>query len=80
METQNVTLALPKSLLQRAKVVAARRNMSLSKLLAQTLEQIVDSDAEYDHAREWHMRYLDNAQPIGPTEPRTWTRDDLYDR
>jgi hypothetical protein len=80
METQNVTLSLPKPLPQRAKIAAAQRNVSLSKLLAMALEQTIDSDDEYERAREFALRYLDNPQPLGSTEPRTWTRDDLYDR
>lgn len=80
METQNVTLALPKELLRKAKVVAAQRNTSLSKLLTHALEDMVNEDVEYQRAMESALHYLANAQPMGPTEARDWSRDDLHER
>jgi hypothetical protein len=40
MEKQNVTLALPKETLRKAKAIAAQRNSSLSALLTQALNEI----------------------------------------
>lgn len=39
--TQNVTLAILRDILRKAKILAAQRNTSLSGLLAQTLIEIV---------------------------------------
>ena len=41
METQNITLALPKDVLLKVKLLAVKRNTSVSGLLTQTLERLV---------------------------------------
>ena len=48
MEIQNITLAVPKSLLRRIKILAVRRNSSVSALLTGMLEELVSTeDAKY---------------------------------
>ena len=39
MEKQNVTLSLPKALLQKAKLMAVRQDKSLSQLLVEALQE-----------------------------------------
>ncbi len=39
--TQNVTLAIPKDVLRKAKILAVQKNTSLSGLLTQTLIDLV---------------------------------------
>jgi hypothetical protein len=58
METQNITLSLKKDILQKARLLAVQRQTSLSGLLAQYLEQIVDEETGYDHARARQLRWL----------------------
>lgn len=41
METQNVTLSLPKEVLLKVKLIAVKRQTSVSRLLTQILENIV---------------------------------------
>jgi predicted transcriptional regulator len=41
MNTQNVTLSLPKEVLRKAKMIAIQRRTSLSRLLTRALEDMV---------------------------------------
>lgn len=52
MERQNVTIFIPKSILKKAKFLALNKQTSLSGLLADTLEEIVEKDDAYSKARE----------------------------
>jgi len=47
---QNITIALEQDLLRKARILAAKRNSSVSRLLAEELERLVN-DAEV-YARE----------------------------
>ncbi len=78
-ETRNITLALPRSLLRKVKILAAERETSVSRLLAETLEEVVTRNDAYEKAREQARRLLRNPPDLGTFE-RTWTRDELHDR
>jgi hypothetical protein len=41
METQNITLAVPKNILLKAKQIAVERKISISKLLTHALSEMV---------------------------------------
>ena len=41
METQNITLTLPKTVLRRVKILAAPKHTSVSSLLTETLEALI---------------------------------------
>lgn len=52
VEVRNVTVSLPRELLRRVKVVAAKRDTSISALLVGAVEDIVrDDDAEETRRR-----------------------------
>lgn len=55
---QNITVSLDSTTLQRAKQLAARRNLSVSKLLATDLAEQVEADLRYDQARRQAMAWL----------------------
>jgi hypothetical protein len=46
METQNFTVRLPKDLIRKAKILAARRDTSVSALLTEKLKEIVEHDVD----------------------------------
>jgi len=48
---QNLTLQLPKEIIRRARVLAAQKGTSVSRLLARTLEDLVADEEAYDAAR-----------------------------
>ncbi len=79
-ETRNITLALPKDLLRKVKLLAVERDMSVSRLLAETLEELVKRDDAYERAyARWRedMRHL---RSLGTNGKITWTRDELHER
>ncbi|HID54612.1 MAG TPA: CopG family transcriptional regulator [Anaerolineae bacterium] len=80
MEKQNVTLSLPKETLRKAKVLAIKRNMSLSALLTQTVEAIVAHADEYERAKEEYLDRLERGADLGTKGTITWTRDELHER
>jgi hypothetical protein len=80
MDSQNVTLSLPKELLYRAKRVALERHTSLSGLLLQALTEIVEQEENYAVARERHLAHLRAATDLGTGGQAKWQREDLHDR
>ena len=55
---QNVTLKLSKETIRGAKIVAAKRGMSISSLLAAKIEELVGEDARYQAARRRALEWL----------------------
>ena len=80
METQNVTLALPKETLQKIKQLAARQHTSISRLLTNTLEEMLASQENYDRARERQRMTLQKGFDLGTEGKITWKREDLHER
>lgn len=80
MDTQNVTLSLPKRLLKRAKVIAAERETSVSRILTQLLEDFVSREDDYEQARRRQKALMARGLNLGTGGTRTWTRDELHDR
>ncbi|KPK90051.1 MAG: hypothetical protein AMJ94_10420 [Deltaproteobacteria bacterium SM23_61] len=65
MERQNVTLSLPKSLLKKAKVLAAKKEKSLSQILKEAIEEKVVEDSGYEMARERQLSLLRTGLNLG---------------
>lgn len=80
MERQNVTLSLPKETLQKAKILAAKRQTSLSALLTETLEEIVAKSDMYEIAKQRQLVLMEKGYDFGLGETTTWTRDELHER
>jgi hypothetical protein len=78
-EIQNITLALPKWLLRKVKHLAVEREKSISRLLTETLEEMVARNDAYETAKERARRLLKNPPDLG-TFDRNWTRDELHER
>ena len=74
----NVTLKIDRQLLQEAKVLAARRGTSLSRMLSETLEEKVRRELEYERAKERALRRLRRAPDLG-CKPIA-SRDRLHER
>ena len=80
MNKQNVTLSLPRSLLKKAKVIAAGRDESLSEFLRQSLESRVREATGYRKARARQLKLLKEGYDLGTKGKITTSREDLYDR
>ena len=54
METQNITLAVPKKVLAKFKEIAFRQQKSISKLMTEMMENAVTNEEGYHVARDRH--------------------------
>jgi hypothetical protein len=80
METQNVTLSIPKEILRKVKLIAVQRETSISGLLTQTLERLVQQENAYDHARQRHLQWLEQGADLGTGGQILTRRDELHER
>lgn len=78
--TQNVTLAIPKDILRKAKILAVQKNTSLSGLLTQTLVDLVAHQEAYEQARQRNLALLKSGLNLGTGGQITWRRDELHER
>ena len=78
--TQNVTLAIPKDILRKAKIIAVQKNTSLSGLLTQTLVEIVSCEESYEQARQRSLELLKSGFDLGTKGNVTWKREELHER
>jgi hypothetical protein len=78
--TQNVTLAIPKDILRKAKILAIHRNTSLSGLLSQTLAELVSREEGYEQARRRSREMLKTGFDLGTQGQISWKREDLHER
>ena len=62
---QNVTVSLSRQVLRKVKVLAARRETSISGLIAQQIEFLVGNEEAYEHAERQAMALLDRGFHLG---------------
>jgi hypothetical protein len=74
---QNITLSLEKAIIQDAKVLAAKKSVSVSALLSQELVRLVKQDREYRQARLNAIDDLEQGLRLGGS---FLDRESLYDR
>lgn len=77
MARRNLTIQLEEEIVDRARVLAARRGTSLSGLVAHQLREIVERDERYESAMRRAQREISTATERGG---RRWTREELYER
>ena len=77
---QNITLALPREILKRVKVIAAERGSSVSGLLARALADVVSRDESYRAARQRALEAMERPRKLGTGGKANWTREELHDR
>ena len=80
MDRQNVTLSVSKSLLRKAKVVAAQEEKSLSELIREALERKVSQSSGYQRARQRHTALLRKGLALGTQGHWRISRDELHER
>lgn len=78
MEKQNITLSLPKSVLRRMKILAAQRQSSVSRLLTQAVEKMIEEETEYEPARKRQATLLEKGFNLGFRKPAS--RNELHER
>jgi hypothetical protein len=78
--TQNVTLAIPRDILRKAKILAVQKNTSLSGLLTQTLADLVAHQEAYEQARLRNLTVLQRGFDLDTRGNITWKREELHER
>lgn len=73
-------MSLPEEDVQRARVVAARRGTSVSRLVADALREVVEHDRGYRPARERSLEMMTSGPGLGTGGEITWDRDHLHER
>lgn len=75
---QNVTVRLDRRTLRRARILAAKRNTSISRLLAEQIENLVGEDDAYEQAQRQAFDLLDHGFHLGGRI--LVTRDEWHER
>ncbi len=75
---RNITVQLDEATVQKARVAAAKRGSSISRLLAEQIEALARLDGDYDRAMHDALAELERGYDLGggPYPPRA----DVYDR
>jgi Family of unknown function (DUF6364) len=71
-------LSIEKEIIKKGKVVAARKDTSISKMLADLLKGMVENDERYEAAKRSALQMLKKGVRLGGKI--AWKREDLYER
>ena len=80
MEKQNITLAIPKDILRKAKIIAVQEGTSVSGLLARILKELVSHEEGYQTAHRNYLTTLEKGIDLGTEGTARWTREKLHER
>jgi hypothetical protein len=80
VKTQNVTLSLPEPLLRRFRVYAAERNQSMTALMTQAIQKMIDESGSREARHRRMMERIHNAPDRGTHGKITWTREEIWER
>ncbi len=80
METQNITLSLPKDILLKVRLLAVTRRTSVSRLLTIELEKLVQQEEAYVQAQRRHMAWLEHTADLATHGQPSIARDELHER
>jgi tryptophan 2,3-dioxygenase len=80
MGTRNITLAIPEEVLLKAKLIAVKRQTSVSGLLTQVLERLVQQEDAYARARQRHVQWLEQGADLGTGGQMLTRREELHER
>lgn len=71
---------MPKSLLKEAKIIAIKRDKSLSQLLVDALKEIVHRNQEYEGSKHRHKMILEKGLDLGTRGDIRVKREELHER
>jgi hypothetical protein len=75
---RNITIQLDEATVQKARVAAAKRGSSISRLLTEQIDLLARQDDDYDRAMEDALAELDRGFDLGGSPYPA--RDTVYDR
>jgi hypothetical protein len=75
---KNITLSVDESVLDQARIYAARRKTTVSRLVREHLEELARAEQKADTARERLLKLIDKSSGrMGPDWK--WSREDAYE-
>lgn len=75
---QNITLSLDKQVLKKVKVLASKRDISITRLLADELTKMVHEDDQYESSKRRAIARLKKGFHLGGTT--VTRREELHER
>ena len=57
---QNVTISLEKEIIKKAKIIAAQKETSVTRMLSEELKQLIQKEERYQQAKKKALIYLDS--------------------
>ncbi len=78
MRTTNITLSLDSNLVREAKILAARRGTSVSRMMSKNLEALIHADWQYESAQARSIQRLERGFDLHWTRPSS--RAELHER
>lgn len=80
METQNLTVRIPKVLLSKAKQVAAEHGTTVTALVIEGLTRATSGNEAYEAAWARQREQMQKARPLRKTAETFTSRDSLHER
>lgn len=65
---RNLTIQLDESVIQKARVVAARRSTSISRLVSEEIEKAAENDATWKVAKKAALKHLNHPFHLGAAD------------
>jgi hypothetical protein len=75
---QNITLSLEKELIKKGKIIASKKETSLSRLLSDFLREIINEEERYELAKRKAINLLNKGYHLGGKI--SCSRDQLHER
>ena len=80
MEKQNITLSLPREILKKGKMLAAKKGISLNELVRELLQMTAENEEGYRISADRQIRRMKGGFPLGTKGKISWQRDELHQR
>ena len=80
MERQNITLSLPREILKKGKMLAAKKGISLNELVRELLEMTAENEEGYRTSADRQIKRMKEGTPLGTKGKIPWQRGELYQR
>ena len=80
MEKQNITLSLPKEILKKGKMLAAKKGISLNQLVRELLQMTAENEGRYRISADRQIKQMEEGISLGTKGKISWKREELYQR
>jgi hypothetical protein len=80
MEKKNITLSLPREILKKGKMLAAKKGISLNELIRELLQTTAENEEGYRISADRQIKQMKEGIPLGTKGKISWRRDELYQR